>query len=124
MTAPLTTGELREIDAKVAERVMGWTIVDRGLSGRNALTGSPPGSLQVRVVPFYSTDIGPAWKVVERLMRDVRHVALHADHEGSACVVTFSDGTELSGNRDDNNIALAICHAALAVASTGHEVTP
>ena len=123
MSGVLTTGQLRAIDADVAERVMGWKIVERGLSGRNHLIGSPPGSLKERVVPFYSTDVGAAWKVIERLMQDARHVSVHADHEGSACVVTLADGRDVDGHDDLGSPALAICLAALAVLGIAAEVT-
>lgn len=70
----------RELDALVAERVMGWA-VDRehkygtyrcGTFTRddNTKVGFPPSDTErkrYKSVPHYSTDISHAWQVVERL---------------------------------------------------------
>lgn len=53
----------RELDALVAERIMGWT----RLHVDGELFGIPPGHMQEALVPSYSMDMAAAWGVVERL---------------------------------------------------------
>lgn len=57
----------RALDAAVAERVMGWTGVDKALDD---WTGIRDGNTWC-VVPPYSTDLAAAWEVVERLRLSV-----------------------------------------------------
>jgi hypothetical protein len=69
-----TTRAGRELDALVAEKVMGWptvTIINGcPFTPYNPDTGIPYRSgLGVAALPFYSTDIAAAWDVVE-LMRE------------------------------------------------------
>ena len=55
----------RELDALVAEKVMGWTnvrFICHGLSLRGEVDGEPS-----EKVPFYSVDIDAAWDVVEKI---------------------------------------------------------
>ena len=66
----------REMDALVAETVMGWTNVSDNIYGYGEhLVGHPPGDTD-RVpwkrdfVPAYSTDIAAAWEVFETLTAD------------------------------------------------------
>jgi Phage ABA sandwich domain len=64
MTEQLTAG--RELDALIAEKVMGWTDIQRAVSG---YVGHPPVWNHPRVVftspPAYSTEIVAAWQIVE-----------------------------------------------------------
>ena len=55
--------EGRELDALVAERVMGWTLSD------NRMFGRPPGWTDPNnlSIPRYSTNIRDAWDVVEKI---------------------------------------------------------
>lgn len=108
----MTTSEVlragRELDALVAEKVMEWTEVGMGvdLAGRvNGPYGVNPqtkrGDMQTLEgqilearrfddVPEYSTDIGAAWTVVEKLRWDGWMVAVIATHQGNlqACALT------------------------------------
>jgi hypothetical protein len=60
----------RELDALVAERVMGWT--DFWRRGEHILYGYPPVERSMGIdaerhpVPHYSTDITAAWELVEK----------------------------------------------------------
>lgn len=58
----------RELDALVAERVMGWRV--KGFAPGHGLRPLPPDSvtcLTAHTIPRFSTDIAAAWKVVERV---------------------------------------------------------
>lgn len=76
----------REMEGLVAEKVMGWerciptSVVDRPVSGVEHGVGTPPepckencryvgipGPKPRAVFPYYSTDIGAAWEVVEKM---------------------------------------------------------
>jgi hypothetical protein len=62
----------RELDALVAEKVMGWTSVRTGkkydASDFDDLYGQPPGGADWRYpVPRYSEDIAAAWGVVQKI---------------------------------------------------------
>ena len=57
----------RELDAAVAEEVMGWTdFVDEQNISTAGLWGHEP-SNHYSFVPHYSTDIAAAWTVVEKV---------------------------------------------------------
>ena len=56
----------RELDAFVAEKIMGWEVV--GLDrDRTGWYGKPPGVQAVFRIPHYSTQISAAWEVVEKM---------------------------------------------------------
>jgi len=59
----------RELDAAVAEKVMGWTsIKPTPVIGQTCqLSGYPPGIEAPCRVWYYSTDIAAAWEVVEKM---------------------------------------------------------
>lgn len=62
----------RELDARVAEKVMAWTrsMTQYGEFLRDAEHGVAPLFGVIRGnLPFYSTDIAAAWSVVEELTR-------------------------------------------------------
>lgn len=105
----------RELDAAVAEHVMGWHYVRCG----PRCWGIPPEDNQMTNrytdvpyadVPYYSTDISAAWQVVER-MRTTDHV-FHLSSVDSFCdwLVTFSDEVR---SVEAPTAPLAICRAAL-----------
>ena len=125
----------RELDALVAEKVMGWVwmkevstifLFERTLlpplfeskvdhSGDDAFIIMPE-------IPDYSTDIAEAWEVVEKL----KHLAFNVHHRYNTGVWTayFTDGEELFACAEDitGEAPLAICLAALK--AVGYEVTP
>ena len=71
----------RELDALVAEKVMGWT----NIRGTKEPSGKPPNGklsdfMTYKFIPNYSTDIKAAWGVIDRidtlvfeLFSDLRH---------------------------------------------------
>lgn len=136
----------RELDALVAEKVMGWVNV-ACLNGGNTPTGEPDddwnrdarndprhggtGIPQVHrlEVPDYSTQINDAWEVVEKLKRDGWNVSLGGDN-GWGCTIykihaqggkNFSSTWEESfGPINAETAPLAICLAALK--AVGYDV--
>ena len=54
----------RELDALVAEKVMGWKDVNTAWPSYGSPPESPDGW---REIPAFSTDIAAAWEVVEKL---------------------------------------------------------
>lgn len=69
--APVSELEGRELDAAVAVEVMDWKEVESkeegyGLRrGEPNLAGDPPGPVEDRDLPSYSSDMSHAWKVLE-----------------------------------------------------------
>jgi len=76
--------ESRDLDRMIAEKVMGWTRISKDHQWNYALSthcygwpdewyGAPPGepdgnaNVNWTLVPAYSTEIGPAWRLVEKL---------------------------------------------------------
>lgn len=111
----------RELDALVAEKVMGFSPVEwSGQPGDMALvygdqeTGG--------IVPRYSTNVGAAWQVVEKMSAlswraTVCWAPADAWNAEERAVVTYSGGET---NQDDieaiaPTVPLAICLAALKV---------
>jgi hypothetical protein len=93
----------RELDALVAEKVMGakpWIAPGHGPTALNP--------------PRYSTDIGAAWAVVEKLSREVGSVEVktHRRWMGWTCDVRPPDGKKADGF-SETSAAHAICLAAL-----------
>lgn len=61
----------RDLDALVAEKVMGWMTRGTGESISDPAEWVMPNGLRGREAPpFYSTDISAAWQVVEKMNRD------------------------------------------------------
>lgn len=113
----------RELDAAVAERVMGWTRTHEThrLHGRTYLRGAAPATGRLQAVPAYSTDIAAAWLVVEKLREHGWFPSVQAQEECGQlggrwlCEVdprfSFIDG-------DGSTAPLAVCRAALAAMET------
>ncbi len=68
----------RELDALVAEKVMGWE--DRRMVGLASPGWLKPGSSQLHNLPRYSANIRDAWEVVEKLKADGWNI--HMDSVG------------------------------------------
>lgn len=109
--------DLREIDRKVAEHVMGWIRVKNSVGShlidsahivmdeRRELYGT--GS-----VPRYSTDIAAAWSVVEKMGNVTFDILkLQADEEYVCEFVLAGNKISCSSSK---SAPLAICKAALA----------
>lgn len=110
----------RELDAFVAEKVMGWKYVDHNeaydlpISGVAFGKGSPDG-LSRCPVPYYSTDIAAAWEVVEKLRKD----GFAFDSYSSGSEEAEHPWTDAIFMKDNNEclvraetMPLAICRAA------------
>jgi hypothetical protein len=125
----------RELDALVAEKVMGWEPVndpDTGLWWRVPKGGYNPSGFQSEdAPPAYSTDIAAAWQVVEKITRplaNIRNGEWCLDRLGYRCCEHDEDGVHgewrcsfraYKGEDDEwvhvtaSTAPLAICLAAL-----------
>lgn len=100
----------RKLDAWIAVNVMG-----RLPQGEPSLRDEPDGRR-----PAYTTDIGAAWTVVERMREDGWELDLHAQTQGKWSAFFFR--YPLSGYATEGipQVTLAICLAAYR-ARTGQE---
>lgn len=114
-----------ELDALVAEKVMGWKWENFG----KPMLAPPEQIIQITefcdkhtgyrevniYIPPYSTDISAAWQVVEKLKKD--HVfSLKIAGNGTHAHVSFTDLDNKNYDPCDN-IPHAICLAALKAVS-------
>lgn len=114
----------RELDALVAEKVMGCKVlwqkatVSGPYCGCNCADGfeegphSDPNRMDANL-KSYSTDIAAAWEVVEKLAENGKLLELYAGGgpKGASWTATFFDGS--SGNEYADTAPHAICLAAL-----------
>ena len=107
-----TNGGGREIDAMVAEKVMG--LKSRFIPDTNWAVFQVDGWTE-RLVLDYSTNITDAFQVVEKMRERGYYFAL-IQHVGGTWGCEFTDkGYELKGKVEDEKTAPeAICRAALA----------
>jgi hypothetical protein len=107
----------RELDAVIAEKVMGWTRLShpygeqthKTLDGRTILADflSAPDGMKL---PHYSTDISAAWEVVEKLRELGWYLAIHSDPKrGYFATIPRADGIQIESETAPH----AICLAAL-----------
>ena len=111
-----------ELDALVAEKVMGYMIRAEHVCGASGF-GMPgdvcPGCREGRPGPFYSgkahysTDIAAAWEVAEKVIRWRGSIIAGARQYKPKCWVTISDlsPTPMSGTGE--TMPEALCKAAL-----------
>jgi hypothetical protein len=114
--------EGRELDALIAERVMGWKrhptkphpTDNRSIGGVLYCPPNAPYLSSLNVVPPYSTDIAAAWEVAEKMVGDGHVFIVKGDGLRTG---DFSPRwTVLCDNlprTDDDSAPLAICRAAL-----------
>lgn len=109
----------RELDALVAEKVMGWKPeIERSV---HIIGDGRFGVEQERTInlpPNYSTSIASAWEVVERMVGDEMEFDLDLHYEPEYTIVEFKkviDGKLIaeSGEVWRNPPPFAICLAAL-----------
>lgn len=112
----------RELDAEVAEKVMGW--YQRVLASphpRSQKNWYRPGSRHPVVLPGFSTDIAAAWLVVNHLYHsglwDIT-IRISPVSRRWVCSLDAPNRTVSIGS-SDNTAPLAICHAALKTARVG-----
>lgn len=131
----------RELDARVAEKVMGWTnIRPADDKMRDPSTqewwedvwgDAPAADGNPHCIPHYSTDIGAAWQVVTRCLEGwwigfevyqyfqgvrVRMIAHPFSHPEPQDIVALVDPRDVGGDvraEDPRVAAYAICMAAL-----------
>lgn len=73
----------RELDALVAEKVMGFTVYrDTSGIGHPADTCTAPGSTERPLVPEFSANIAAAWGVVERISERLKSGEIPAQVRG------------------------------------------
>ena len=109
----------RELDALIAEKVMGLTLGPAPMSANFEITCVKLGDHEWRNISYYSTEIGAAWEVVEKLRGagwtfHVDDVGFNDATEGEWRVM-FTEAT--TGNEhvfaDGKTAPHAICLAAL-----------
>lgn len=104
----------RELDALVAEKVMGWASVHPGdeydprTPGSLVYVGITPDQRQLAILPPYTTDIGAAWQVIETLA--ARGVSLDMQYRVFTAEWELNVGGALGYGE---TAPLAICRAAL-----------
>jgi len=123
-----------EMDALVAERVMGWTrhpekmhpSDNRTIGGvLYCMPGYPPYDAGgANVVPYYSTDIAAAWQVVEHFKWRGVSLTIHpySSSKGYRVGVAIGPAEEWDYATADT-APLAICLAALKAAAATKETT-
>lgn len=99
----------REMDAAIAEKVMGFRVMRDEQHGH--ILCNDPDQIEIggHVKP-YSTDIGSAWKVVEK-MKPFRLWLIDLEDYWQASSLNPDDGNGLKANAE--TAPLAICRAAL-----------
>lgn len=108
----------RDLDVMIAEEVMGWAGIQRGVLGTNEGVPIPhgfdPSTRGYGSVPYYSRDIAAAWLVVEKCGLSVVQSV-----DGWYAVKPYDiEHGDVPGtgarHRPAETPALAICRAALA----------
>lgn len=120
MSAPRTRAAApeagRELDAMVAERVMGGEPISRKCLA----------NYDDQKLPHYSTDIAAAWTVVDAV--DTRNAAARAVGVRTFSIHRYDDGTYIASffnaSATANPAPLAICLAALQAVSASPEAGP
>lgn len=110
----------RELDALVAEKVMGWNVCG---TADNDRAGIAPGQTASAVrIPPYSTDIAAAWEVVERIIEIEKAkktylpvFSVQMAPDGFSAVLQVGMGCEIVVE-NSSTASLAICRAALKAA--------
>lgn len=74
----------RELDALIADKVMGWIDVHR--EGDWGYLGRPFGAFRDFRIPNYSTEITEAWEIVEKLRP---HFLIRIENSGSLWIIDF-----------------------------------
>jgi len=98
----------RELDALVAEKVMGWRRVNLSCMDSTIDGWLPPILGQGVDPPHYSTNIAATWEVVEK-MKDMRP---EVSFDGARWTVIFWGAIHLNAIRSDSP-SHAVCLAAL-----------
>jgi hypothetical protein len=119
----------REMDAMVAEQVMGWRLEQNHGSAGGMLWhghGGGFGAMPEGEQPYFSTEIAEAWRVVERMsaLGWLWDLDTYSDGQGWHAVVQRPEPDDLRIGSGYGPAPVAICLAALAAitgASQGGE---
>lgn len=108
----------RELDALVAEKVMGWSFEAASPTSRDGDFWSDGENYVVAVDEFHpSTDVNAAWQVVEKMRGDGWILDLsyyHSYINAAFSVLGESRVGYAEIERPDESVARIICRAALA----------
>lgn len=112
----------RELDALIAEKVMGWALVSNQKANKAGWWGLAPGS-SLMPLPYYSLSISDAWEVVEKLEEKGITMDMGQVWNGGEWMwaIQFQKIHLMTGQVDHyrqeyaNTAPLAICLAALKV---------
>jgi hypothetical protein len=107
--------EGRQLDAAVAERVMGADKekeIDLAMLDPSGVIDSFRDTIWANILPHYSTDIAAAWRVVEKLREEGWQVVINVLDDGAEVAVTRH---EMAGHLYEfaDTAPLAISRAAL-----------
>ncbi len=109
----------RQLDALVAEKVMGWELTQSRLGHYHVITSPSGKPIKTHShIPLFSTDIAAAWLVVEKLITDGYEVSIDSIIDGFfECGINKDDGEIdariIGWEREAPTAALAICLAVL-----------
>ncbi len=108
----------RKLDVLVAKNVMGWTDLreEEYPETKNVvLRGDNPEKLEYRfAVPYFSTDISAAWKVLEKIQGTNALITIELA-ERARCMIFESWGRDKRVCTNADTAPLAICLAALKI---------
>ena len=109
----------RELDALIAEKVMGFTDIRQIGMIENSLVGMDPEGISRHTgVPYYSTDISAAWLVEEKMRANGWRFVIVGVPEGIAA--SFRKGDSFTGEEPfQESAAMAISIAALKALGHG-----
>ena len=109
----------RELDALIAEKVMGLTLGPAPMSANFEITCVKLGDHEWRNISYYSTKIGAAWEVVEKMrghsdsLRRTFRIVAYPYHRTYATFDIEEDSDDWTEANGDHATPLAICLAAL-----------
>ena len=104
----------REIDAQVAEKVLGWELTDPGFYRAATPSARFPNGTGNRPIPPYSTDIAAAFDVVEAMRGRGWFLELENGQDGLFIAEFLRWHGHCSPVSGESAAPAAICEAALA----------
>lgn len=99
----------REMDALIAERVMDYKLID----GPESLEVGKMMYYTPDQIPAFSTNIGAAWLVAEKMNRDYFTLEIHSSVLSGAGVRFWGPNSGPTYSATAETVPLAICRAAL-----------
>lgn len=113
----------RELDALIAEKVMGWQRWESGVGTRWKRGGWSEEANSVSEVPAYSTDIAAAWEVVEHFRKNGFDVTVSTRKDGTYvnCEITNYDDVNVTDGMNLWDAPHAIALAALKAVGMSDE---